>query len=523
MLTARGGPIQRRGLSLPVHPLLVAAYPVIFLFATNAQEQVTLAPLWLPLAVAVGGAAVVLLVQYAVVRDWHLAALSTTVLVIGFFGYGHVWNSVGAHLPSQWPLIAVWLLIVVLALYAVWRLRRWAPGATAGLNAAAAILLLLNAWGMTQAVVAVGATTPVEAEASEFALAPANPRDLPDVYYLVPDRYAGVTALSEVYGWDNEPFLRALEDRGFAVARTAHANYIKTALSVASTLAADHLDAGALAAEQESGRDTEPIHRRLRQRLAVPAALKELGYQYIQVSSWWGPTSTNDDADRVFRYEGQDEFSAVLGQTTLLRAVTEPEAAPDDPWDWRVLREHALYELDVLKQVPEIPGPKFVFGHLPIPHPPYVLDVDGSFMDRPQVQAQGERESYIRQLQFTNDQLLEVIDRIIASDPDAVILLQSDEGPFPLEYARDEWGFRWRDATDEQLEEKFGILSAFRVPGADLEAAGWHDSITPVNSWRVIFNARFGTDLRMLPDRSWAHESLYRFFEFFEITDRLER
>ena len=508
---------------LPLHPLLVAAYPVIFLFATNAEEQVTLAPLWVPLVAAVAGAAGVLLIQQAFVRDWQLAGLSTTVLAVGFFGSGHVWNIVGSNLANQLPLIGAWLMLVGIGLFAVWRFRRWASAATPGLNLVAAILLLLNAWGMTEAVVAFGASTPVDPGATDVTLAPAAPDDLPDVYYLIPDRYGGRTALAEVYGFDNEPFLRALEQRGFAVARNAHANYVKTALSMVSTLEMDFLDADALAAEQSSGRDPEPIHRRLGERLAVPAALKELGYQYIHVASWWAPTSSNEDADRVFRYQGQDVFGTVLAQTTLLRAVTEPEAAPDDPWDWRVMREYALYQLDVLREIPAVQGPKFVLGHMPIPHPPYVFDADGSFMDRPQVAAQGDRDSYVRQVRFTSDALLGIIDGIIGADPDAVILLQADEGPFPLEYARDGWGFDWRDATDEQLEEKFGILSAFRVPGADLEAAGWHDAITPVNSWRVIFNARFGTDLPMLPDRSWTHESLYGYFDMFEITSRLRR
>ena len=102
-------------------------------------------------------------------------------------------------------------------------------------------------------------------------------------------------------------------------------------------------------------------------------------------------------------------------------------------------------------------------------------------------------------------------------------MIQGDEGPFPARYQADEWGFEWRDATDAELEEKFGILFAMRVPGADVDAAGFHDSITPVNTFRVIFNARFGTDLPMLPDRSWAHEDLYHFYDFFEITDRLRR
>src|SRR6188508_1992283 len=46
--------------SIPFHPFLVAAYPIVFLFAANADEQVTLDPLWMPLALALGATAVVL-------------------------------------------------------------------------------------------------------------------------------------------------------------------------------------------------------------------------------------------------------------------------------------------------------------------------------------------------------------------------------------------------------------------------------------------------------------------------------
>jgi len=145
-------------------------------------------------------------------------------------------------------------------------------------------------------------------------------------------------------------------------------------------------------------------------------------------------------------------------------------------------------------------------------------------MDRAQVAAQGQVDSYRRQLSYTNDRMLQMVDRILAqSGPDAVIMLQADEGPFPARYRADEWGFDWRDARDDELEEKFGILFAMHVPEADLDAAGFHDAITPVNTFRIIFNARFGTDLPLLPDRTWAHTDLSHFYDFFEITDRLVR
>ena len=102
--------------ALPIHPLLLAAYPVVFLFATNAADQVTLDPLWGPLAIAVGGAAVVLALFTLALRDWHRAALLTTVLVAGFFGYGHAWNAASQFLDNQWPLIGAWALLVGIGL-----------------------------------------------------------------------------------------------------------------------------------------------------------------------------------------------------------------------------------------------------------------------------------------------------------------------------------------------------------------------------------------------------------------------
>jgi hypothetical protein len=525
LTTARRIGQRRRGdwTSVPIHPLLAAAYPVVYLFASNAADQVTLAPLWTPLLMAVGGAMIALAVGRVLLGDWHRGALLATVLVIGFFGYGHAWNAAVEVLDNQWPLIGAWLLALVVGILIAWRAGRWALGATRVLNVVAAIALLLNAWSVAGTVVTVAARQTPSAELSDLELRPADRNDLPDVYHIVLDRYAGSTALEDVYDFDNEPFLTALEAQGFTVARHAHANYIKTPFSLASSLNMEYLDVGALKAVAEDGSDREPIHRVLGDHLVVPTSLKELGYSYINVANWWAPTATNVDADRIFKYEGQDEFSTVLAQTTILRAFTEPEAAPTDPWDWRVLREHTLYGMDRLDEIPELPGPKYVFGHLLIPHDPYVFDADGSFMDREQVAAQGQPESYRRHLSYANSRMLQLVDRILAgSGEDAIIVISADEGPFPLRYRQDESGFDWRDATDAELEEKFGILFAMRVPGVDLTEHGFHDAISSVNTWRIVFNARFGTDLPMLPDRVWAHVDIRHFYDFFEITDRLD-
>ena len=76
-------------------------------------------------------------------------------------------------------------------------------------------------------------------------------------------------------------------------------------------------------------------------------------------------------------------------------------------------------------------------------------------------------------------------------------------------------------ATAEEFEEKFGILSAYHLPGVDPEAAGLYPDITPVNSFRVVFDTYFGADLGLLPDLVFAHVSQQDFYEFFDVTELL--
>ena len=79
-----------------------------------------------------------------------------------------------------------------------------------------------------------------------------------------------------------------------------------------------------------------------------------------------------------------------LAQTTFLRALDDPTGAPDDPWDWPVMRENNLYALDRLDEVASLPGPKYVFAHLVTTHPPYVHNADGSYTGRAQVARLGD-------------------------------------------------------------------------------------------------------------------------------------
>lgn len=510
-------PRRHRG-AWVVHPFLLAAYPVLFLFGQNTADQLSFDPIWTPLGAALLGALVVFLVMVIVFADLDRAGLATTVVVMAFFTFGHVWNLVGEVVGSQMLLLVVWIGLIVGGIVLAWRLGPRARRVTAPLNLLAAIPLALTLLGLGEFAIsrgAVGVPEPVG------GVLDAEGGQRPDIYYLVFDRYAGSPALERHFDFDNEPFLRELEDRGFFVARDSVANYPKTNLSLTSSLQMDYLDGDALAAAATSPADQGPINRAFQGRLAVPSSLKELGYDFVLVPSWWPPTASNVDADLTLQYAGASEFSLALLETTLISAVTDPREEVD-PFAMSELRNYTLHQLERVREVPRLPGPKFVMAHFLIPHPPNLFDRDGRPFEGDAARL-SNAEKYVRQVEFTNAQILRIVDAIDSATggEDAVIVLQADEGPFPERYAANGETFRWEEATPEELEIKFRILNAVRIPDADPVEIGLDPSMTPVNEFRIVFNAVFDAGMPLLPDRVYAHTDYRHFYEFIDVGDRI--
>jgi hypothetical protein len=100
-----------------------------------------------------------------------------------------------------------------------------------------------------------------------------------------------------------------------------------------------------------------------------------------------------------------------------------------------------------------------------------------------------------------------MVDRILARSPrPPVIILQGDHGPASFS--------SWDDATPGQLVDRMAILNACLIP-SDSTGPAWYDSISPVNTFRLIFDRVFGQSLPLLPDRSWLStaELPYRFYD----------
>lgn len=508
--------------SLPLHPIGMAAAPVLFLFAENQVQQVSLDPLWRPLGIAVLFGAAMLLAGAAVLWDWRRGALLASLVLALFFTFGHAWNLVGELLGDRLWLADIYLLLGVVGGFLIWRRPgAWVPSATGFLNVAVVLLVAFNA--VRVADFALGSASPAGNPAASLPPGVSAPERRPDIYYIVLDRYAGPSTLASVYGVDNEPFLGALEQRGFAVARDAWANYFKTALSLTASLTMEYIEG--TDDDEANAQAWNTWHRGLQEPLTVPATLTALGYEYVHVSNYWEPTATNVDADIVVRWEDVTEFDAAVRATTALALLDEPLPEDRDPETiplTELARETTRVGFEALEAAARRPGPTYVFAHILVPHPPYVWDADGTIPTAAEADERTNEEEYAAQLAWTNGRVLAAVDRLldVPAGEEPIIILQADEGPYPLRFRQIGYPFKWFSATPEEIEEKYAILNAVHLPGVDPAAAGFTDHTSPVNNFRIVFNAFFGADLPLHPDVSYLSLDTYRPLELREVRRR---
>jgi hypothetical protein len=73
-------------------------------------------------------------------------------------------------------------------------------------------------------------------------------------------------------------------------------------------------------------------------------------------------------------------------------------------------------------------------------------------------------------------------------------------------------------SANTSLWDRFAILNAYLLPG---DGSGrLYNEITPVNTFRLIFDQYLGTDLQLLEDESFF-SSWERPYQFVSVTDRV--
>jgi hypothetical protein len=506
---------------IPLYPIAVALFPVLALLSSNIYEvdpRVVLRPL----LVTASATAILMGLLRILLRSWHKAALIATLVVVTFFSYGHLYgvvkNSqvlgfiVGRH---RYLLPTLGLLTIAVAWWVARSHRRF-QNLTVILNVVGIVLVALPV--MQLGAFAMQTRPPdsrsEDAAASSASLSMPESGSLPDVYYIVLDTYGRADVLERDYGFDNSAFLEELEELGFYIAECSRTNYGNTRGSLTTALNMDYVIPTYTTQEEilSALQDTWLLLKHSE----VRRLLEGIGYKTIAFDTGY-EWSRLKDADIYLSIErdplalqGLDPFEELLvnNSAALVLAQREIQAfsalaqeiddrVPHAGFPLERYVEGQLFILDQLPEIARLSEPTFAFVHILTTHAPYVFDPNGEiwsdegFYYGPKKEPIDEwhwQTGYTSSIEFTNKRMSEILQSIIEnSDDPPIIIMQGDHG-----------------LREENLLE---ILSAYHLPdGVD---AGLYPSISPVNSFRIVFDGYFGTDYGLIDDQSFADDSTH--------------
>lgn len=490
--------------AIVIHPFLFATFPILALYAHNIAE-LSLSSIWIPLAASFGFALLLLMLSWLLFRDARKAAIVTSIFLIMFFADGHICvilEGWGWFRPAKYLPIA-WAIFFVAGVYLTVRTNRKLYDLTTILNIMGVCLIV---WPLISIAANELRRPSYEAQIEMTAVGVgASEVDVfPDIYYIVLDGYSSSTMLKELYNYDNSEFIDHLSGKGFYIANRSISNYSFTYLSLASCLNMEYVNYLSDVVGEQSKDLTIP--GQMVKNNEVMSFLRSLGYQYVHFETWCEPTTHNKYADlNVPTYQAsflgltpRNAFEVLLAETTILHRFENAASR---------YRTYVLNAFDKLAEMPELPGPKFVFAHIICPHWPYVFGADGetigvvSWRTEPAVV---QREKYLNQVKFVNKKVETLVDQILSKSQSApIIILQADHG----------------SRLFGDMKDTMRILNAYYLPhGGDKVL---YDSISPVNTFRVMFNFYFGADYGLLSDQSYSSNLFEAPYKFVNVTDEV--
>jgi len=497
------------------HPFLFAIYPVLTLYAYNI-EQLPIRQILVPACIVLAATAILFLILNLIIKNSQKAALILSGLLLMFFTYGHV---------NDFIRFTSLLAFIVGAYYLlrskkdISRITRITSIISVGLVVAALANITISKF-LETAEIELNKYRP---EMVQPIRNETNIGSLPDIYFIMLDGYARADILRQIYRYDNSEFLDFLHQRGFHIAGQSRSNYCQTLLSLSSTFNMIYLDELAEEMGVESS-DRKPLMDMIRHSYVFDF-LRQYGYKVIAIASGYSGTEIRNADYYLSPGLSLNEFeNALINYTPIPRFLRKFPLFNQ----YRIHRGTVKFAFEKLVDLPDCGSPRIVVAPIVTPHPPFVFGPDGEELDYDRqfeysdgshyMDLEGaSRFEYIKkycgQIHYVNKLVRALIDTLL-SQPGRkpVIILQGDHGPGSL--------LNWESLEETYTRERLSILNAYYLPDGD--SALIYDSITPVNSFRVIFNHYFGTDFELLENRSYYTKwsAPYKFYDVTELMNQ---
>jgi hypothetical protein len=459
--------------ALPFYAVLLSPLLVFILHSYNYQH-VSFSSTHRSYAVCFALSVIVFFAYYLLLKkNLHPAGTLTAFTMILLFFYGFIYGVLEKlYYKGLWPfseihryLIIVFLLLIALLGYFLVTKKRSFQSITLYGNYFFLILLFINLFNW----IGKNHDAPITVADKIKTMQAVRAHDsMPDIYYIVLDGYANDSILSVNYSYPQNPLTGYLQNKLFYIASDSKTNYIATSPSLSSSLNYHYLD-------------SLPSETNLVYHNRVSDYLKKKGYKIIHARSGYTVSRENYDADTILSLNNLNEFERTLLKFTILR-IDETLGYIH----YLTLKE----QLSVIQNVPKIKGPKYFFLHIVSPHPPYVCDEEGNFKSGKKISSVWwePKSDYLSQLKYINKEVIAFVQVILKeSSHPPILLLQSDHGPWIAS-----------DHFNSIYQARSKILNAYLVP--DTWKKDLYPSITPVNSFRVIFNNLFNDSMPLLKD-----------------------
>ena len=491
-----------------IHPFLFSLCPVLFIYSQNIRETPIQEVILLTLLFLFAAALLWLLTRF-IIKNNEKSSLIISLLLVLSFSYGHIYllvddftlgnTDIGRH---QYLLIPFAISFVAGIYYFVKTKRRLNNASTISSAIAVTFLAVTLISIVTYNIENIDSfdseliTTETSLGTYDTTVETFTPRqgeikNYPDVYYIVLDSYTSASSLKKFVNFDNQEFVSYLTDKGFNVNHESYSNYPGTDYSVTSTLNMRYLN---FLTEDQVGHQVLKIPEKMIVENTVMQNFKSAGYKII----FFHKPFSYIDSSQLFDLEMCGRNKYIDSQLLSLTIRTSILGFSLEKWQEHEMRETALCNFSELpKQQQKFDEPIFVFSHILIPHPPYLFDPDGNPVDsiRPQgLEDWDYKEGYINSIKFANKKIMQVVDELL-SDPEnqPVIIIQGDHGSY-FDFDRDK-------PSKENIEQHMSILSAYYLPNVEENLSD--GVITPVNTFRTVFNSYFNTDYDLLENKMY--------------------
>jgi hypothetical protein len=480
-----------------IHPFLFAVYPIIYLYAHNIRD-VSVKEIVLPSLFVLVFTLVLWLIINIVLRNSLRSAFLTTLVVCSFFIYGHFFEFLeqkDIFIPAYRHKQLIPLVFLIVG-YSYYFLRRVIDFKimTQILNIIGIILILIN---IPKVIVneikvptLIDANHKLSLKDIEISSSKKN-KAFYDIYYIIFDEYARLDTMKTVYNYKDLYFKKFLSEKGFFIANNSTLPYSSSHKSIYSSLNMNYVSKDILDKNLFNGILDNKVAR----------YLKSKGYEYIYISDQplYDGTYCNPYADLDLKklqsgekseIEGIGPFRLVLIKTTMLRGFYSKMIR-----DGLRHRNAELQKIRILKKVVALDGPKFVVSHHLISHAPFVFDSNGGMVDKKDHYNWKDKNFYLDAYIFSNKMITELISTIHQNSPKPpIIIIQSDHGPR---------GGMGKNTNPKKIylgTEWQKVFNAYYLPDGGNRKL--YDSISPVNTFRIVFNYYFDDTYTLLEDQT---------------------